>query len=254
MINEYGLYRTTVPRWKIPGLKSDRQLDEQTQGWWLPFYDKEGNIYMVDTYHIESPSLKATQRNVRDKILEEAEKKKDNSWLISRANTQYYYGGSVKVTEETEKYFVEVCDLRNFEIAKWDDITDYNEEDYVLNVQLYWEHNYPNGICLLRKGAKKDIIKEAENFISKIERDIVNAIGFDRLISSIHEFGERIQNDEGNGKISKEAKDYIIHQLMLLENHANSVKFIKEKLRNERNSYYENKERLSQKFKEEGKV
>ena len=41
---------------------------------------------------------------------------------------------------------------------------------------------------------------------------------------------------------------------MLLENHANHVKLIKEKLCNERSSYYENKKRLTQKFKEEGKV
>ena len=253
MINEYGLYETTVPRWKIPGLKSDRQLDEQTQGWWLPLYDKEGNICMVDTYHIESRDTKAG-KTILDRILEEAKEKKENSWLICRADSQYYYGGSVKITKETEKYFEEVCDLRDYEIAKWDDIADYDEKDYVLNVQFYWEHNYPNGICLLRKRAKKNIIKEAEHFISRIEHDIVDAIGFDRLISSIHEFGERIQNDEETGKISKETKDYIIHQLMLLENHANSVKFIKEKLRNERSSYYENKERLSQKFKEEGKI
>lgn len=253
MINEYGLYRTTVPRWKIPGLKSDRQLDEQTQGWWLPLYDKEGNIYMVDTYHIEMRNTKSG-KTILDRILEDAKEKKDNSWLISRANTQYYYGGSIKVTEETEKYFEEVCDLREFEIAKWDDIADYGEKDSVLNVQLYWEHHYPNGICLLRKGVTKNIIKEAENFISKIEIDISDAMGFDRIISNIHEFGEKIQNDEENGKISKETKDYIIHQLMLLENHANHVKFIKEKFYNERSSYYENKKRLTKKFKEEGKI
>lgn len=32
MINEFGLYRNVKPRYLIPDLKSDRTLDEQTQG------------------------------------------------------------------------------------------------------------------------------------------------------------------------------------------------------------------------------
>lgn len=40
MINSFGLYKSNVPRWKITGLKSDKRLDDQTQDWWYPFFEK----------------------------------------------------------------------------------------------------------------------------------------------------------------------------------------------------------------------
>lgn len=159
MINEFGLYKNVVPRWKIPGLKSNRSLDEQTQGWWLPFFDKEGNIHLVDTYHISS------RCNFLDVFLKENEEKKDNSWIIDRSNYDYYYGGSVKMSSEKEKYFEMVCDLRDYEIQKIDP-NDYKPNDTILNVQLYFEHAYPHGATMLRKGATKDKTREASNFMN----------------------------------------------------------------------------------------
>ena len=41
--NPYGLYRNNKKRTRIPRLKSS-ELDDQTYGFWLPFYDKKGNI------------------------------------------------------------------------------------------------------------------------------------------------------------------------------------------------------------------
>lgn len=153
MINEYGLYKATVPHWKMPELKSDR-FDDQTQGWWLPFYDENGNIHMVDTYHINTRGTKEGQ-TILDRIVKEATEKADNS--------QYFYGGSVKITEETEKYFKEVCDLRDFEISRVD-ANDYSKKDFVDGVQLYFEHAYPNGVLLLRKNAKKRLQSRSTKF------------------------------------------------------------------------------------------
>lgn len=70
MINSFGLYKSNVPRWKITGLKSDKRLDDQTQDWWLPFFDENGNIHMVDTYHIEFRSTKEGQ-TILDRIVEQ---------------------------------------------------------------------------------------------------------------------------------------------------------------------------------------
>lgn len=201
MINEYGLYKATVPHWKIPGLKSDR-FDDQTQYWWLPFYDKNGNIHMVDTYHIELRSTKEGQ-TILDKILEEASEKTDNSWLIFRANSQYFYGGSVKITEETEKYFEEVCDLREFEISRAG-ANDYSRKDFVNDVQLYFEHAYPNGVLLLRKNAKKDFNREIQNFINIEERRCRDSIVGEIDIKDVDEFIERVNEEDSNNKKLKE--------------------------------------------------
>lgn len=230
MINEYGLYKATVPRWKMPALKSDRQLDYQTQGWWLPFYDENGNIHMVDTYHIGVRSTKGGQ-TILDRIVKEATEKADNSWLISRANSQYFYGGSVKITEDTKKYFEEVCDLRDFEISRVD-ANDYSKKDFVNGVQLYFEHAYPNGVLLLRKNAKKDFNREVQNFINIKERRCSDSMVGKIDIKDVDEFIKRVENEGSNNKELKE-------RLLLLR------KFIQDniKLREEKNkivrAYYD---------------
>lgn len=170
MINSFGLYKSNVPRWKIPGLKSDRRLDDQTQGWWLPFYDQNGDIHMIDTYHIELRSTKEGQ-TILDRIVKEATEKTDNSWLISSANSQYFYGGSVKITEETEKYFEEVCDLRDFEIARVD-ANDYSKKDFVDGVQLYFEMLILMEFFYLEKMQKKTSI-EKYKILSELKSEIV---------------------------------------------------------------------------------
>ena len=104
MINEFGLYRNVKPRYLIPDLKSDRTLDEQTQGWWLPYYDKEGNIHLVDTYHI-SGIYKGYGNDFLNNFIEDKNNKKDDSFLIGKSNFDYCYGGSVKITPTTEQYF-----------------------------------------------------------------------------------------------------------------------------------------------------
>lgn len=165
MINKYGLYKTNVGRWQIPGLHSDSSLDGQTQGWWLPMTDENGHIHMVDTYHINCGVF-----NYQDpikSIVENADNNKDYTWVINKSNFDYYYGGSVRITVQTEKYFVEVCDLREFEIAA-NSTEDYLDKDKIKHVQLWFEHKYPRGVTLLRKGTKKDPGKIVDNCCDEI--------------------------------------------------------------------------------------
>ena len=201
MINEFGLYRNIKPRYLIPGLRSDRTLDEQTQGWWLPYYDKEGNIHLVDTYHI-SGIYKGYGNDFLNNFIEDKNNKKDDSFLIGKSNFDYYYGGSVKITPTTEQYFELVCDLRDFTIEKIDP-NDYKEEDTVTNVQLYFEHCYPRGCTLLRKGAKKDITREAENFMYKKLDDIRTSYLSDYDVKQIEEY---LKDKSLDCKIAEELK------------------------------------------------
>lgn len=158
MINEFGLYRNKVKRYRIPGLKSDR-YDDQTNGWWLPFYDADGNIHLVDTYHILSDyadTLRFPERrsDILSDFIESNTLKKDNTSIISQSNNEFYYGGSVLITDVTEKCFELVCDLRDYEIRNFD-VRDYSPDDMILNVELYNEHAFPSGVSLLKKGAEK---------------------------------------------------------------------------------------------------
>lgn len=165
-VNRYGLYRTTVRRWEIPGLKSDNRLDDQTSGWWLPFFGKDG-IYMVDTYHIDSFTLSGKSLEGIVKIAAAGE---DNSWLIAKADGDYYYGGTVKVAclnadgsytvSWKMQYFQERCSLDEFEITTKNPEY-YDDSDIVEHVQLYFEHAWPRGVTLLRKGAEESPDRKA---------------------------------------------------------------------------------------------
>ena len=165
MINKFGLYKTTVPRAEIPIIHSS-ELDHQSDGWWRPMFAKDG-IYIVDTYHIDQINGDALQ-----KIIADAETEKDNTWPVCRADSEFYYTGTVKAADKnkdgsyTERssamiYFKEVCDLRDYTITDKDPDM-YHPEDVIHHVMLFREHGYPSGVTLLRKGAEPDPNRTAE--------------------------------------------------------------------------------------------
>lgn len=228
MINEFGLYRNIKPRYLIPGLRSDRTLDDQTQGWWLPYFDKEGNIHLVDTYHLNDYSARGNK--FIEKLIKYNDKKVDCSYIISKSNSNYCYGGSVKITPITEKYFELVCDLRDFSIEKID-ANDYKEVDTVTNVQLYFEHCYPRGCTLLRKGAKKDITREAENFMYKKLDNIRTSYLSDYDVKQIEEY---LKDKSLDSEIAKELKATLKYIKRIIEIEDKKEKFRKD-YRNEIN-------------------
>ena len=164
--NPYGLYRNNKKRTRIPRLKSS-ELDDQTYGFWLPFYDKKENIYLVDTYHIHGLDIKKYNESIIDRLVRWANEKKNNTSLIMASDFDYYYGGSVKVTDDTLKYFDLVCDLRDFEETKCP--KDYDQKDIIPHVKFYYEHNYElDGVNLVRKNAEKSTEIMCDNLITQI--------------------------------------------------------------------------------------
>lgn len=160
--NPYGLYRNIVSRSSIPMLKSD-SMDDQTQEQWLCFRDKDGVCYLVDTYHIESPSIAKrfyeTCGNRTDPYIAQRiaaiDEGKDESYTIAHANFDYYYDGAVKVDDYTIKCFELVCDLREMRLC--DNPDDYRSEDVVRHVMLWFEHGYrTHGVALVRRDATVD--------------------------------------------------------------------------------------------------
>lgn len=180
-INIYGLYRNIVPRHRIPGLKSDPCLDDQTQGWWLVWLGKDGKPYLVDTYHIGSPSIEEDIAKAHDgsrtdaaiaQHVRDLDERKDLSYGIHRANFDYYYGGAIPLTEDVRPYFEMVCDLR--EVRHCTNPDDYRQDAIVRDVQLWFEHAFDwhsnhHGVALVRKDAEEDntlkVIAECDRII-----------------------------------------------------------------------------------------
>lgn len=159
MINKFGLYKNKIERYEILGFKSSRR-DTQSYGFWIPLFDSEGNVHLVDTYHLDESIAKDYNNNVRLAIINVNRDNKDMSRFINKANNDYYYGGSIKINDINECYFEEICDLREY--ARIDQKTameKFNKEDYISNVFLCHEHAYPHGICLLRL----DVQEKEEN-------------------------------------------------------------------------------------------
>lgn len=205
-LNRYGLYRTTVGRWKIPGLKSDDRLDDQTSGWWLPFFGK-GGIYMVDTYHIDP--FTRPGKSLED-IIKSAAAGEDNSWLIAKADGDYYYGGTVKVADLNAdgsytvswkmQYFQERCSLDEFEITTKNPEY-YDDSDIVEHVQLHFEHAWPHGVTLLRKGAEESPDRKAMTLCWRV------CNSRDRALSSID--AEELKKLSASEKVSDRTKQLI---------------------------------------------
>lgn len=205
-VNRYGLYRTTVGRWEIQGLKSDDRLDDQTSGWWLPFFGKDG-IYMVDTYHIDPFTLPG---NSLDDLVNKAKTGEDNSWLIAKADGDYYYGGTVKVAclnadgsytvSWKMQYFQERCSLDEFEITQKNPDY-YDDSDVVEHVQLYFEHAWPRGVTLLRKGAEESPDRKAMTLCWRV------CNSRDRALSSID--AEELKKLSASEKVSDRTKQLI---------------------------------------------
>lgn len=214
MINEFGLYKNTVPRWKIPGIISDRRLDDQTQGWWLPFFDENKDLYLVDTYHISTGYFPHKTDDFIQAFVKNNEEQKSCKWIIQKANYDYYYSGSVKVSDALESYFEEVCDLRDMCKCQGNP-NEYLEKDIVRNVQFWFEHGYPDGITLRRKDAKLNMERMA---ITRIEKAVHHYF----LPSDIDELMDFSKDKSISLEVREQCKltcDYLSKELALKKKH-----------------------------------
>ena len=169
MINKYGLYRNIIPRKEMG--QNSTNYDDQTTGYWLPFFKNE-ELFLVDTYHIQSGNVlngKGSTTEFIKNFIKRNEKNEDSSWIINRANFDYYYFGSIKIDEYTEKFFEEICDLRQVELCR--NVCDYDEENVFIGIQLWNEHGYPGGVDFKLKNAVLNKDKKILNEVSRMMND-----------------------------------------------------------------------------------
>lgn len=201
-MNIFGLYRLKdgYSRESLPNFHSDSRLDDQTSGWWIVCLDKTSSPYYVDTYHIYRTMRMSNKPDftVESKLLSEAHigqritdsskigyaniflenhlidliLKKDNTFLIRSANSEFYYQGSIKSSEQVDSYFEEICDLREFTFTTQDSVYKYNSKDLVEYVQLHFEQFFnwhgKSGGFLVKLDAKPLSCKSDLNLLQSI--------------------------------------------------------------------------------------
>ena len=128
-------------------------LNDQKYHLWIPIRiktDMLDTVYMIDTY--QAYPVYGNYDEIIKKLKEYGEPR-DNSWYIKQT---YYYNAKVELNENTMQAFDFYIDLDDYRVLKRDEEDVYKDEDIVKGIKLYFEHNYPNGLNLVKKNAKID--------------------------------------------------------------------------------------------------
>lgn len=87
------------------------------------------------------------------KGLEECSDGQHGYWVAMKTY-DYYYSAIIKITDNNFHIFKLIADLHDYELTNRDECRKYNNEDVLYNIRLYNEHNYPDGIVVVKKNAK----------------------------------------------------------------------------------------------------
>lgn len=158
----------------------------------------QDNWYMINTYQLPSFHVK-DEKNIEQYI----EKMERSQSLFCNKPYGYYYTCRIKLNQEVLDLFNFAFDLRDCKVLEREEAENYNRGD-LIEIQLYWEHNYPNGIILTKKDTNPDVkqqqIKILRDLSSSMKAPYFSQYGFDRNV-------EKFEKLEGhNEKVLEEVK------------------------------------------------
>ena len=147
---------------KAGHLYSGPRRSEHSQGWFIPVMDSDGSLALVDTYVIKGVYSQG-DKNTGAAIEQAVELGSEpHPYTFGRIMGDYYHGYDYIVRcKELPDGFEDVCYLPDWEYV-WDRAAeDYDPDDIIPCVQLYFEHGYRwsgyhHGVSLRRKGASKN--------------------------------------------------------------------------------------------------
>lgn len=168
-----GLYEVKSGTWNSSG-----GFNDQAYYLAVPVMDKDGNLWMQDTYQLERPSMKG-DKNITDAAIRQICSFGEgySGWCVNHARFNYYYKNQKQIMDDDDlSHFELICDMHDYRgLEPWEDYRDYKAEDVVHRVILFNEHGFrwDYGTCgatLVRKDAEKDPVR-------MLERAIDNAYG-----------------------------------------------------------------------------
>lgn len=211
-----GLYRPLHNRWN----------NDQNSGFCVPVADRYGDLWMQNTYQIESP-YQGRDKNTDVQIQRMAEYgdgKHDR--CLQRARANFYHPNQQKIADEEQldKYEL-VADLKEYRALKpYEDAREYNDEDILHGVKLFFEHGYSwnygwVGVTLIRKDAAKNnaciLRKEVYDLFSEMRQPYSSQYNFNKVTEAL----EKVEDNEENAELINRAK-YAIelhHTLIKME-------------------------------------
>lgn len=141
--------------------------------------------YMLNTYQLSSFYVRDMQS-----IDEYLEKIEQNQSRFYDSTYNYCYSCRIKLTQKLLNLFDFSFDLRNYKILSKDEAKEYRRKD-LLEVQLYWEHRYPNGIIITKKENTQDSrqqqLKFLDDLASSIKAPCFNQYAYDKYIQKMED-------------------------------------------------------------------
>ena len=149
---------------------------DQRYRYWVPVRilnekTKEHKFYMVNCYQIDS-SCYVPEKATR---FENLVKRYTEGFFVDGSSVlnktwNYYYKSGTLLTDYNLNCFKFVADLHDYRYVSERDSENYLESNVLRHVQLFREHNYPNGIVLVRKDAKESAARQIEAMINDAMR------------------------------------------------------------------------------------
>lgn len=169
-------------------------LNDQKYHLWIPIRvktDKIDTVYMIDTYQAY-PVYGDYEKQLAQ--LKKYGEEKDNSWYANQVYN-YYYSAKVELNEDTMQAFDFYIDLDDYRVMKRSEEYDYKSEDVAKGIKLHFEHNYPNGLTLVRKDAKIDYeYKLSKLFFQMIYYELSPPYISNYSLSKINELSNKVKD------------------------------------------------------------
>lgn len=177
-----GIYRSKdINRTWSHASHADLRLNNQRYNLWIPI-KFSGNdcvkpgIYMIDTY--QAPYFN-TKHYAFEKLVENMISYGENGDSAYYNCGNYYYNSRVRLTDEVFEEFELIADLREWREIPLSETYQYADVDVLHYIKLYHEHQYPDGICLIKKDAQVNRWNQVEDWCNTVLDNICRpSIGY----------------------------------------------------------------------------
>ena len=202
---------------------------EQTYGQAIPCIGEDGNLYMLDTYQIERSSDRRGVETIQNiyNLFSKTQYPEIGQRYLSHSFAQYYHDGYVKIRDHSDlSNFEFVCSLNDYKKISSNSKEDYNREDVITGVKLFFECGYEwragsVGWTLVRKSAS---INKIKSIMTKLQDAIDETdVCVRKKYINTDNFYEDLQTCEDNGEIVPLKAYYMLKELSFNLSLADSV-------------------------------
>ena len=143
---------------------------DQRYKYWIPVCVPQKNgtkeYYMINCYQIDWIYGHTRSEELENIIGRFAIEYKEDGSNALHKTYNYYYRSGTKLTDYNLYLFKLVANLHDYEYISDREAENYDPADLLENVMLYREHAYPNGITLVKKGARKSMTRQIDAMIA----------------------------------------------------------------------------------------